>query len=210
MNDPKDKNNSDKENAPNAISPEIEVGKKLVDTLDNILKNKNDWGSTLFLNTIKNKLEKLLQEAKEVVQEVETASGDSSESAKALKPGYTQIYILLYQFEGNKIQNWQYALRALAEHNTNRPAYINEKDVQELIRSKREAEKYGYAIVNVKDDHIYRTEKKTFDPLDHELLALKEGSITIMNIISFVHANKKYYHLENGILVYKGERSGAH
>jgi len=207
MNDSADKNkHDDKEQISNNIKPEIEAGKKLVDILDNILNNKQDWESSLFLKTVKTKLETLLKEAKNIVSEVEETTGINAESVKAIRPGYTQIFILLYQFEGNKIQNWQYALRALAEHNTNRPAYSNEKEVQELIRTKRETEKYGYAIVNIKDDNVYKTEKKNLDPLNHELLSLKEGSITQMNIIGFVHDNKKYYNFDNGVLIYKSER----
>jgi hypothetical protein len=208
MNNPDDKKKPQEEKSTQEIPADVEVGKKLIEVLTEVLSNKQAWDSSLLLRAIKNKLDSLLREANEVVNEgLPQSSIAFKEISKALRPGYVQIYVLLYQFEGNKMQNWQYALRALVEHSTNRPAYRSEKDIQELIRSKREIEKYGYAVVNIKEESIYIPEKKAFDSQNHEIVSLKEGAINLQNLAGFVHGNKKYYELENNTLIYKSERA---
>jgi len=200
-------NNNDKDKAD--ISqfsnmPDVEVGNKLATVLNDLLQSE-DWNSSLFLKTIRKHLQTLLDEVNSVVEEVSTKGGPGVIS-KNLKVGYVQLYILLYQFDSTKLQNWQYALKALTAHSISRPTYNDEKYIQEMIRTKKDINRYGYAIVNINESDIYQTEKATYDQLDHEIIMLKENAVKLDNIVGFVHSNKKYYEFLNGELVYKGDR----
>lgn len=205
---PEQKPSNEKVTEENNNAPEVKIGKELVSVLQNVL-NQTGWESSLFLKTIYKKLQQLLSEAEEVIGESEgenDAGISGAKNQKILKEGFVQIYVLLYQFEGSKMQNWLYAIKNLLGHTTTRSAYKNEKEVQEFIRSKKQTDRYGYAIVNLHQSNIYIVDPKPMDILNHELLTLKEGSITLDNIVGFVHGNKRYYDFQGDNLVYKGER----
>lgn len=177
----------------------IEVAKKLAELLDGLLAT-GDWQSSLFLRVASKRIQILLDEAKSLV-ELSNPEQSLTKKVKDSAHGYIPVYISLYQVVGNNLQNWQYALRLLSEHNTSRPTYRNEQFVRELIDSKPDGKRHGYAIVHVKEDDIYTFEEQPRDSLGHEMLVLKEGVIKLENIIGFVHANKKRYAFVNNMLV---------
>ena len=177
----------------------IEIAKKLAMLLDGLLAT-GDWQSSLFLRVASKRIQVLLDEAKSII-ELSSPEQLSTKSIKNSVHGYIPVYVSLYQVMGNNLQNWQYALRLLSEHNTSRPTYRNEQFVRELIGTKTDIERHGYAIVHIKDDDMYHFEEQPSDSLGHELLVLKEGVIRLENIVGFVHANKKRYAFVNNMLV---------
>jgi hypothetical protein len=84
-----------------------------------------------------------------------------------------------------------------------RPTYREEGHVQELIRSKKDTERYGYAIIHIPEDGIYNIKQASKDVFGHDMLMLKEGIIKLNNIEGFVHANKKRYKFFDGELIYE-------
>ena len=180
-------------------SLQTEVAKKLATLLDGLLAT-GDWQSSLFLRVASKRIQILLDEAKSLV-ELSNPEQLLTKRVKESAHGYIPVYISLYQVVGNNLQNWQYALRLLSEHNTSRPTYRNEQFVRELIDSKPDSERQGYAIVHIKEDDIYTFEEQPRDSLGHEMLVLKEGVIKLENIVGFVHANKKHYAFVNNMLV---------
>lgn len=177
----------------------IKIAKELAVLLDGLLAT-GDWQSSLFLRVASKRIQILLDEAKSLV-ELSSPEQSLTKSIRNSTQGYIPVYVSLYQVMGNNLQNWQYALRLLSEHNTSRPTYRNEQFVRELIDSKSDVERHGYAIVHVKEDDIYTFEEQPRDSLGHEMLVLKEGVIKLENIIGFVHANKKRYAFVNNMLV---------
>lgn len=191
----------------------IEVTKKQLLEAINELAVKQ-WDNTLYLSAVKKQLALLQIEIQknlmnESISQTNILTFSSQEilnsSSKKFDKGYTQVYILLYQYEGTKLANWEHALRAISKHNVNRPTYRNEQNIQELIRSKGDLDRYGYAIVNIKEDDILPQEVKKFDIFNCEILLLKEGAVKNFNIVGFVHANKKCYSFEDNILTYYGD-----
>lgn len=188
------------------LSPEVKIGKNLVETLDALL-DSGDWESSLFLRTIRRKIKSIMEEASSIIegeQKVEEA-GSQNKFKQLLPSGYVRIYILLYQTEGNKLSSWQNALKTLLDYNISRPIYCDESHVQELVRSKKDVERYGYAVVNVLESNIYPQEQLPIDQFNHKMIILRENSIKRENVIGFVHANKKRYGLVEGELVYQGD-----
>jgi len=187
--------------------PGTELGEKLIGVLNSLLHN-GDWESSLFLRTMKRRIQDVIDETSSVVaQEDESSTGisDIGSATQMLPTGYIRIYILLYQTEGNKLLNWQYALKTLLDYNVSRPTYKDESHVQELIRSKKDVERYGYAVINIKSTDIYEKEQMPKDVFNHEMLILKENALKRENIVGFVHAVKRRYNFVDGELVYKGE-----
>jgi Dot/Icm secretion system protein IcmQ len=200
----KDQSNEHKE------SPEIRIGKQLVKILDGALK-ESCWDSSLFLRNAKNQLKALLREANTLVGEDQSSASvlgkDGRPQALQTKEGYIKVYILLYQLDSNNLRSWLSLVKSLIEYNVNRPTYREEQYIQELIRSKKEIDRYGYAIINVKEGDMYYFEKQPVDPFGHEILVLKEKAIKSENIIEFVHANKRRYVLKESELVYIGDNA---
>lgn len=186
---------------------DVKIGQKLIEVLDSLL-NSDEWDSSLFLKTVKKRLQDLRANAYTAVDEGirESAKiGKDFGTVQELPPGYIKVYILLYQTEGNKLTNWQYSIKSLVGHNVSRPTYREERYAQELIRSKKDAEHYGYAIIHIPEDGIYQFTQVSKDTLGHDMLMLKEGTVKLNNIEGFVHANKKRYKFFDGELIYEGE-----
>lgn len=189
-------------------SPESEIGKKLIVTLSSLVTS-GDWDSSLFLRTTKRRIESIINEASDLVSQGAQGAGEAEVEDNFKRPapkGYIRIYILLYQTEGNKLSGWQKTIRMLVEYNTSRPTYRNENHIKELIRSKKDIERYGYAVVNVEDSNVYGQVAGNFrDQFGHEMIVLKDNSVREEQIIGFVHANKKRYSLVNWQLVYQSD-----
>lgn len=188
--------------------PGARIGKRLLAVLDRLLGGEG-WGSTLFLETMKKRIQKLRDETYQILQE--EISGEAQleiqkdKFKQPVKEGNLRLYILLYQTEGGKLLNWQYALRTLLEYSVSRPTYNDVNYVRELIRTKPNIERYGYAIVDVDKNDLYAQEQPVKDALGHEMIVLKEGAIKRENIVGFVHANRKQYSFVDGELILQGE-----
>jgi Dot/Icm secretion system protein IcmQ len=182
----------------------IKVAKELINILRELLAT-GDWNASLFLRAASKRMQNLLEEAQSLV---DLTAPEQMQRAliKKAPPHSMVVYISLYQVSGTNLQNWQYALRLLSEHNVSRPTYRDESSVRALIATKTDIERHGYAIVYINEDDIYRFEEQPRDSLGHELLVLKEGVVKLENIAGFVHANKKRYAFTNGMLVDENER----
>lgn len=193
----------------NKSSPEKKLGEKLVEILGNVLYS-GEWESSLFLKNVKKQLENLKNEAVSFVghnNEGQAVGGAELAYVRdnIAKEGYLRIYVLLYQFDSNNLQSWLSLVKSLTEYNVSRPTYDQEPYVQELIRSKKEVERYGYAIINIKQNDIYSLEKRPIDVFGHEILILKEKAIKTENILEFIHANKRKYAFRDSKLHFIGE-----
>lgn len=175
------------------------IAKELAVILSGLLST-GDWQSSLFLRAASKRIQVLLDEANSIV-DLAGAGESRSKSIKSVPKDYIPVYISLYQVNGGNLQNWQYTLRILTEHNVSRPTYREEQYVRELIDSKNDIERHGYAVVYIREDDVYNFEEQPRDSLGHELLVLKESVVKLNNIVGFVHANKKRYAFVNNVLV---------
>lgn len=179
-----------------------EAAVKLINILDDLLKNK-EWESTLLLRTAKKRLQALRDEAQQIANELNPSfsSKEPAQITEVIKEGYVKVYISLYQTQGSNLKIWHNMLKSLAKYSITRPVYDNEEYVRELIRSKPDMQRHGYAAVTVKKSGIIGSEKVNLDQFNHKLLTLKEGAVTLENIIEFVHANEKRYIIRGDTLI---------
>lgn len=177
-----------------------ELSKKLVDSISKLLQT-GDWEESLFLRTMKKRLEAVKEEA----QQLTNTPGNASKIIEqtVLSPDQVKVYISLYQFQGNNLSIWQNMLKALPKYSINRPIYNNEENARKFIRSKPDIHRHAYVIVAIKKDSIMPINSQLKDNFDSQLLTLKEDAIQTENILAFVHANKRIYALQNNVLTLK-------
>lgn len=202
-------NIDDKKENDSKLSAEIEIGEELVSILNGILNN-GKWDSSLFLKTVKKRLEDVIQDAEDILSSI----NNSSENAEDVTydgyfvkcpEGKLRIYVLLYQTDGAKLVNWQNAIRSLINYNISRPTYTKEEHIKDLIKSKKVFDNYGYVVVDIEKSDFYSQDEPFYDMFKHEMLVLKEKVIKSQNIRGFVHALQKAYAYNAGELIYKGE-----
>lgn len=179
-----------------------EAAIRLVNILDDLLKNK-EWEATLLLRATKKRLLNLRDEAQQIANDLNTSSTskEASQITAPIKEGYIKVYIALYQTQGSNLKIWYDMLKSLAKYSITRPVYDNEEYVRELIRSKPDMQRHGYAVVTAKKSGIIESGKVHLDQFNHKLLTLQEGAVTLENIIEFVHANEKRYIIRGDTLI---------
>lgn len=186
-----------------------ETAKQLREIINNIL-NTGNWDNSVFLKQASAKLRNLLLEANRLskifAQQQNTDIGINKNSiSRAIKSeipsDYTQVYVLLYQIDGNNLDTWYENIKSLVGYSANKSVYKSREHIEEFIRSKGSNIAHnGYVVVNVKSNNFYNNEVPTLDMYNHELLALKENAIKLENIIEFVLANKQHYIIEDNKL----------
>jgi len=185
----------------------LSLSQQLVSDLDKLLETGN-WEESLFLRTMAKQITSIRDEAKEIeekLSDIGTSTSAASTTTQNIKSyqlpeGFIKAYIYLYQAEGNNLVIWQNMLKSLEKYSINRPIYIQENHIQELIRSKSDQIRHGYAIIAVKKEDLLPSESQKTDAQGHELFILKEHAIDPKNIIMFVHGNKKNYTFHNNKL----------
>jgi len=185
-----------------------EIAKQLREIINNIL-NTGDWESSIFLKQAAVKLRNLLLEADRLCknfalqQNTTTKKNNVTKTIESEIPfDYVQVYVLLYQMDGNNLDAWYENIKSLVNYSANKSIYKNKNHIEEFIRSKgNNITHSGYIVVNVKNNDFNNTEAPSLDIYSHELLILKEDAIKLENIVEFVLANKQHYVIENNKLV---------
>jgi hypothetical protein len=186
-----------------------EIANKVKEVIAGVLAT-GDWESSIFLKATATKLRGLQAEAERLshlgeqvqqVQNVATAS-DKTIKRRTTPPGYSQVFILLYQVDNTNLQGWYRTIKTLTDYSVTRPAYKDEAYAREFIRSKTSGvERNGYAVVNIKSDDFYNVEQPPVDASGQQLFVLKENSVKLENIVEFILANKQHYAIRDEALV---------
>lgn len=184
-----------------------ELGERLVKILDELMV-AGDWDSSLFLRTSSKRLQELRDEAQRFIVVADGANKAQEVvqvNERLLAPGYARVYISLYQVACKNLQDWLNVLMSLeSSHSITRPTYADEACVRQLVRSKTDIDRNGYAIVDVRVEDVYDFEQTPLDAAGNPLLVLKEGAVKLAHIVEFVRANKDRYMLQDNKLVYIG------
>ncbi|EKE01730.1 MAG: IcmQ [uncultured bacterium] len=183
-----------------------EIVSRTKKVIDGVLA-EGDWEHSVFLKVEAAKLRLLCDELGKLVRYKGQGLGsefvvNKTSDRRAVSPGWSQVFILLYQANDTDLYSWYRTIKTLTEHSVSRPAYKDESHAQEFIRSKTAGvEHNGYAVVNVKDEDFYDAEAAPVDAYGHQLFVLKENSVKLENIVEFVHANKKHYAIHDNELI---------
>ncbi|MCB1828138.1 MAG: type IVB secretion system protein IcmQ, partial [Coxiellaceae bacterium] len=101
------------------------------------------------------------------------------------------------------VPQWQRTVRRVAEYSLTRPIYRNVDHVQEFIRSRPDPRKEAFAIVSVKESDIIKgyAGKKETDAFGHELVTLREGTLSSVNVQQFIHGDLVYDFIDNELVL---------
>lgn len=178
-----------------------EIKQNVINKFDHVLEN-GDWESSLFFKTIGKRLQELRAEAVAVFGMTEKQGHEAQVSTDSISVAddETLVYISLYQADGKNMQKWQTAIKALKGSNICRPTYPEKAHLEEMIRHKADPQKEAYVIARVKkEDLLPSPEKGLQDRFGHALVTLREGVLTVENMVEFVHEGT-HYRLDEGII----------
>lgn len=184
-----------------SLDEETKTNLEILKSLDEAIQT-GPWEHNLFLMGVGKKL----RELRERFQQEAGLGGvaeDGTAAQQALGEGeYFDVYISLYQAEGNNIRKWFGVVTSLAGHSVSRPVYKKEEDIQAAIRAKEYKQNDAYIVVKIreKDLLIIPGEKPRLDREGRELLILKENAVKLENIIRFVHLSGEYILSENTLV----------
>lgn len=174
---------------------EIGVVKEVKKILDKGIQ-EGPWQANLYLKGIKKKLEELRDqfEADVGLDQLNRESCNSNDPQGHGLNNITEIYISLYQSQGSNIQKWQEVIASLVRYSMGRPIYKDEDDVRAATHLTDRNPNNAYVVLKVNDDAILADslEQPRVDREGRKLLMLKEGAITLHNIVRLVHASGHY------------------
>ena len=174
---------------------EIEVAKEVKKILDNGIQ-EGPWQANLFLKGIKKKLEELRDQFEVGIglEQLKQGGGHGNDSLAQGLNHTTEIYISLYQSQGSNIQKWQEVIASLVRYSMGRPIYKDEDDVRAATHLTDRNPNNAYVVLKVNNDAILADslEQPRVDREGRKLIMLKEGAITLHNIVRLVHASGHY------------------
>lgn len=119
----------------------------------------------------------------------------------ALEDDCPRLYIALYQLDGHKIEVWPDNIRVSINNLSGKIIYSQEKDIEQLMRSKQGAkENNGYLVVKVKAGDYAVADGKQ-DKFGQQLFTIKRNAVELSEVEEFVQGNGKRYRLVNKQLV---------
>lgn len=186
-----------------------QISEKLAALLRDLIETGN-WEASLFLRTAYKRFKELHDEAVKLSKKFDRVSGPSADKLHRdkLKQGYILVYVSIYQSDPLNMIKWENTLKTIREYSITRPIYSSKAHVEEAIRSKQGSFNEGYVSVYIKKEDVIPpyAGKKVEDRWGHELLTLRDGSLLPINILEFVHNDRKYEFL-NRKLVLKSSNS---
>lgn len=181
------------------------VKQELIELLDQLL-NQDYWNETPFLSAAYTRLKNLRDE---FAEKEELAKSSADKSSQVTKYGngcathlIQEVYVALYQTDGNNLAKWEQLLQAISNHSISRPIYQNEQDIKKVLRAIAIKHNHAYIAVKIRQQDIIHLpeEQRVRDKLGHPLLLLQERAVSKLNITRFVHVSGEY-RLEGGRLV---------
>lgn len=184
----------------------LKGGKKLLAVLDEAIE-KGPWDKTIFLRAAGKKLREFRFRLRASLQidDPDASKGKDLADRIADRAGQTEVYVYLYNADGQNLEKWSKLVATLRMQAVSRPVYSRENDIQELIRSKPNKNNEAYVAVYVsKEDIVTPKESSPKDKFGNDLLLLKDKAVKVENISRFMHVTGEYA-FEAGQLIRKGD-----
>ena len=184
------------------MDEDTKVNLELIKILETAI-TEGKWDGGLFFQAAGKKLRDLRDRIKsEINIDVAQPLTQAAVNTVIKYSGLIDIYVSLYNAEGQNIYKWENILTTISRQAITRPIYKKEKDVREVITAKENQTNDAYIIAYVNETSITKTitGKPLLDRFGHELLVLKENSIVTNNIAKFIHSSGEYSY-EKGKLV---------
>lgn len=121
----------------------------------------------------------------------------------AQRKGQIEVFISLYNTDGDDLKKWQKQIATISQSMVTRPVYSSERDIRALIRSKVNKKNEGYvaAYIDASDIILSRQEQRSLkDKFDHQLLLIKDKAISAKNITRFIHVSGEYLYKDEKLI----------
>ena len=114
----------------------------------------------------------------------------------------TIVYVHLFNTQGAILNHWQQMLKAdlFYDYSVNRPIYHDKAAIETFIRQKPNPQQHAYLAVIINKNQIITQAITSKDPLGQDLIKIKEGSLKLNRLVSFVHNHHQYNISEFGEL----------
>lgn len=182
--------------------------KAILDALNKAIE-EGPWGESNFLRTIGNRLRKIRDDFTKQPQPSEADRERLAALMQRVKLHVNQqdIFISLYCADGKALSVWEHVVAHVPSQIVSRPMYVEEADVQMLIKSKANGENEAYVVVavNAKDIVTLSPEKVVMDKLGKPLVSLKGNAVHLNNIKRFVHQSTEYSYKEGRLVPVSAE-----
>ncbi len=179
---------------------------KILEALNKLLKD-SVWEKSLFLKASAKKIRGIRDTLKahaELPEEEENSGVLSNNLASrfAARLGQVEIFVSLYNADGNNFKKWEKSLLNISGQSSTRPVYINEKDIRELVRSKEKKKNEAYVSILINQDELVSPPegKAPEDSMQHKLLILRDRALKVENIVRFVHQSGSYRFRNNHLI----------
>lgn len=112
----------------------------------------------------------------------------------ALRTEQQEVYISLYSADGSNLQSWERIVANLPRQMISRPIYANEEHVKASIKAKENKlnEAYIAIYINKTDIIPLHPDKALSDKFGNALLTLKDKTLDLENISRFIHLSGVY------------------
>jgi intracellular multiplication protein IcmQ len=152
------------------------------------------WQATTLLKAVGKELKSLQDRFQALL-----VTQDPPSSATSTKPcTTTEVFISLYQAQGENLSTWQNLLTNLSKLWFNRPVYQKESDARTFLNRNSRTLQHAYVAITVNlEDILEIHDNHSVDRLGLPLITLKETAVKPENIIKFVHGSGEYKWLHN-------------
>ena len=176
---------------------------EVIKAIDDAIE-KGPWDESNFLRVIGKNLHSIRQNLvdKMISHSKNPQHSSQQNNALANQSQMMEVFIALYSSEGNQLQSWERIIQNLQRQMVSRPIYANEDSVKFLIKSKENKanEAYVSIFINKEDILTLSDEKTPRDKFGKPLLSLKDRSLNLANIHSFVHLSGSYSYVKGRLI----------
>lgn len=174
----------------------LQQAKRTLQALDEALL-AGPWNETSFVVIVGKKLKLLRDDLAAKItrfEENETSTPEYVAHRAHLSASHKLVYVSLYSIEGINISSWERIIANLQRQIVSRPIYVQEEDVQNIIKTKDKKinEAYVSLYVDQADVLEVNAEKIPLDKLGKPMMVLKDKAINLQNIEFFYHITGKY------------------
>jgi hypothetical protein len=189
------------------MSQDQDLKDKLLQIIQTVIQRDNEFREQYKVGEkfrfIRDRLQAVLSHAE---ANLALMQKNQTQKAGVLAEDDAVVYVYLFNAQGLLLPTWKKMLSSSVfyEHSVNRPVYIDASQVESFIRSKSNKAQHGYLSIAVKkSDMTPSSDHPPKDPIGNVLIKVREGSLKIDKVISFVHQGRHYYLDEHDELVEK-------
>lgn len=144
---------------------------------------------------------KLLEES------LPTGAQHTDDSMRGMAEGEVLVYVYLYNAQGLQFRTWQNLVnpKVFYEYSVNRPIYAEKSYIETLLRTKTNKAQHAYLTIAVKPEFVFKAPEESAprDIAGNPVIKVKEGSLHINKVISFMHLEQEYVLNADGELIKK-------